>query len=85
VPTPGTRQLQRYPVDDIVERTLCTLEMPFGKARRKKSVVQAMALPPDSGALYDGRPILAKYARVEVVWTNADFRKKSTFQQMEAG
>jgi hypothetical protein len=73
VPAPGIGQLQRYPVDDIVERTLCTLEMPFGRAGRKKSVAQAMALPPDSDALYDGRPILAEYARVEVAWMNTDF------------
>jgi hypothetical protein len=69
----GTRQLQRYLVDDIVERTLCMLEMPFGRAGRKKYVAKAMALPPDSDALYNGRPILAKYARVEVAWTNVDF------------
>jgi hypothetical protein len=47
--------------------------MPFSRAGRKKSVGQAMALSPDSGPLYDGRPISAKYARVEVAWTNADF------------
>jgi hypothetical protein len=70
---PGNGQLQRYPVDDIVKRTMCTLEMPFDRARRKKSVAQAMALPPDSSALYDGRPIPAEYARVEVAWTNTNF------------
>jgi hypothetical protein len=32
-----------------------------------------MALPPDSGALYDGRPIPTEYAQVEVAWTNVDF------------
>jgi hypothetical protein len=32
-----------------------------------------MALPPDSGALYNGMPIPAEYAQVEVAWMNADF------------
>jgi hypothetical protein len=53
-----------------MERTLCTLEMPFGRFRRKKSVAQGMTLPPDSGAMYNGRPIAPDYARVDVLWTN---------------
>jgi hypothetical protein len=33
---PGTRQLQRYPINDIMEATLCMLQMPFGRAGKKK-------------------------------------------------
>jgi hypothetical protein len=52
----GTRQLQRYLVDNIIERTL-----------------------------YDGRPIPAEYARVEVAWTNADFNQKEIDIPMDDG
>jgi hypothetical protein len=34
----GMRQLPRYPVDDIEEQTFCMLQMPFGRARKKKEV-----------------------------------------------
>ena len=32
-----------------------------------------VALPPESGAVYDGKPIPPDYARVDVTWTNKDF------------
>ena len=32
-----------------------------------------VALPPDSGAMYNGKPILPDYTRVDVTWTNKDF------------
>jgi hypothetical protein len=44
-----------------------------------------MALPPNSGALYNGRPILAEYARVEVAWTNADFDQEEIDIPMNDG
>ena len=47
--------------------------MPFGKAQRKKDVATGVALPPKSGAMYDGKPIPPDYARVDVTWTNKDF------------
>jgi len=70
---PGTEQLTRYPIDDIVEPTSCTLQLPFGRAQRKKDEATGLALPPKSGAMYDGKPILPDYARVNVTWTNKDF------------
>jgi hypothetical protein len=33
---PGTRQPSRYPVDDIEQQTLYTLQMPFGRAEKKE-------------------------------------------------
>ena len=47
--------------------------MPFGKAQRKKDVATGVALPPDSGAMYDGKPMQPDYAQVDVTWTNKDF------------
>ena len=32
-------------------------------------------LPPESGAMYDGKPIPPDYAWVDVTWTNKDFDK----------
>ena len=32
-----------------------------------------VALPPESGAMYDNKPFLLDYARVDVTWTNLDF------------
>ena len=31
-----------------------------------------VALPPERGAMYDGKPIPPDYARVDVTWTNYD-------------
>ena len=47
--------------------------MPFGKAQRKKDVAMGVALPPESGTMYGGKPIPPDYARVNVSWTNSDF------------
>jgi hypothetical protein len=69
----GTRQLPRYLVDDIMEPTTCTLQVPFGRAQRKKKVAQGVALPPNSGAMYGDKPIPPNYARVDVTWMNLDF------------
>ena len=63
---PGIGQLPRYPVDDIMEPMTCTLQVPFGRAQRKKDVATGVALPPESGAMYDGKPILPDYAWVNV-------------------
>jgi hypothetical protein len=71
----GTRQLTRYPVDDIIEPMSCTLQVPFGRAQRKKDVATGLALLPESDAMYDGKPISPDYARVNVTWTNKDFDK----------
>ena len=54
---PSTGQLPRYPVNDIMEPTTCTLQVPFGRTQRKKDVATGVALPPKSGAMYDGKPI----------------------------
>ena len=32
-----------------------------------------VALPPESGAMYGGKPILPDYARVDVTWSNTEF------------
>jgi hypothetical protein len=69
----GTGQLPRYLVDDIMEPTTCTLQVPFGRAQRKKKVAQGVALPPNSGAMYGDKPIPPNYARVDVTWMNLDF------------
>jgi hypothetical protein len=47
--------------------------VPFGKVQRKKDVAMGVALPPESGAMYGGKPILPDYAWVDVTWTNIDF------------
>jgi hypothetical protein len=47
--------------------------VPFGKAQRKKDVAMGVALPPESGTMYGGKPILPDYAWVYVTWTNVDF------------
>jgi hypothetical protein len=48
--------------------------VPFGRvAQRKKDVVTIVARPPDSGAMYNGKPIPPDYAWVNVMWTNKDF------------
>ena len=70
---PQTGQLPRYPVDNIIEPTSCTLQVPFGRAQRKKDVATGVALPPKSGAMYDVKPISPDYAWVDVMWTNKDF------------
>jgi hypothetical protein len=43
------------------------------KMTRKKEVATGQVLPPKSGAMYNNRPILPDYARVEVTWTHDDF------------
>jgi hypothetical protein len=45
----------------------------FGRAQRKKEVAQGVALLPESGAMYDDKPIPPNCARVDVTWTNLDF------------
>ena len=40
--------------------------MAFDRAQRKKDVATGLALPPKSGAMYDGKPILPDYAWVNV-------------------
>ena len=72
---PWTRQLPRYPVDNIIEPTSCTLQVPFGRAQRKKDVAMGVALPPESGAMYDVKPIPPDYAWVNMTTTNKDFDK----------
>ena len=68
-----TGQLPRYPVEDIIQPTTCTLQVPFGRASRKKEVAQGLALLPKSDATYDGKPLPPDYARVDMMWTNPDF------------
>ena len=34
-----------------------------------------VALPPESSAMYDGKPIPPDYARVDMTWTNLDFEE----------
>ena len=68
-----TGQLSRYPVDDFIEPTSCMLQVPFGRAQRKNVVATGVALPPKSGAMYNGKPIPPDYARVDVMWTNTEF------------
>jgi hypothetical protein len=36
-------------------------------------VATGVALLPESGTMYDGKPILLDYAWVNVTWTNKDF------------
>ena len=61
-----TGQLPRYPVDDIIQPTTCTLQVPFGRAQRKKDMATGVALPPESDAMYDNKLIPPDYARVDV-------------------
>ena len=49
--------------------------MPFGRAQRKKDVAMGVALPPESGAMYDVKPIPPDYAWVNMTRTNKDFDK----------
>jgi hypothetical protein len=73
---PRTGQLPKYPVDNIIEPMSCTLQVPVGRALpRKKDVATGVALPPNSGAMYNGKPISPNYARVDVTWTNKDFNE----------
>jgi hypothetical protein len=55
---------------------MCTLQVPFGRAGRKKEVAQGVALPPKSDAMYNGRPIPPNYARMDVAWMNPDFEQE---------
>jgi hypothetical protein len=41
----GTEQLPRYLVDDITKPTLCMLQVPFGRVRKRKEVAQGAAMP----------------------------------------
>ena len=68
-----TGQLPRYPINDIIEPTSCTLQVPFDRAQRKKDMATRVALPPKSSAMYDGKPISSEYAWVDVTWTNKDY------------
>jgi hypothetical protein len=67
---PSTRGLPRYPIDDIVEPTSCTLQVPFDRVQGKKDVAMGVALPPESSALYRGKPIPPDYVWVDMTWTN---------------
>ena len=44
-----------------------------------------VALPPDSGAMYDGKTIPLDYARVDVTWTNSDFEEDEIDISTEEG
>jgi hypothetical protein len=71
---PLTGGLPRYPVDDIMKQTPCTLMMPYGKTMsKKKEVARGVALPPKSGSMYNNKPISPDYDRVDVMWTNLEF------------
>ena len=59
---PGTRQLPSYPVNNIIKPMRCMFQVPFGGAQRKKDVATGVALPPESGAMYNGKPIPPDYA-----------------------
>jgi len=70
---PGTSQLSRYPVDEIVEETHCELQVPFGRNGKKKTVGEGMALPPDPEASYGGNPIPPDYARVSLGYLKDEY------------
>ena len=59
--------------------------MPFGRAQRKKDVATGVVLPLESGAMYDGKPILPDYARVDVTWTNKEFDEDEIDIPIEEG
>jgi hypothetical protein len=73
---PGTRQPSRYPVDDIEQQTLCTLQMPFGRAGKKKEVAQGVALPLELDAMFNGMPIPLDYAKVTIAWICSRFEQE---------
>jgi hypothetical protein len=73
---PGTRQPSRYPVDDIEQQTLCTLQMPFNRARKKKEVAQGVALPPKPDAMFNGMPIPPDYDKVTIAWICPGFEQE---------
>jgi len=70
----GLGQHRRYPVNDIIEQTICTLQMPFGRSGRKE-VAQGVVLPPDNDTTYAGKPIPPDYAKVVMAWTNIEFEE----------
>jgi hypothetical protein len=64
----GTSQQQRYPADEIVEPTMASLEVPWGRAGKKKYVAEGEVQPPDPYAIYNGKPIPPDYAVVSLGW-----------------
>ena len=49
------------------------LLMPYGRTMsEKKEVARGVALPPESGSMYNNKRISPDYARVDVTWTNYD-------------
>jgi hypothetical protein len=69
---PSTRGLQRYPVNDIVHPTECTLMIHFGRQSRKKEVARGIALPLKAAPCTTIGQIPPDYARVDVSWTHDD-------------
>ena len=70
---PGTSQPQRYTVDEITEQTFASLQMPWGRTGRKKTVAQGNVQPPDLKARYHGKPIPLDYATVYLAWMFDEF------------
>jgi hypothetical protein len=59
--------------------------VPFGRVQRKKDVATRVALPPERGALYGGKPTPLDYARVDVTWTNIEFDEDEINIRIEEG
>jgi hypothetical protein len=53
-----------------MEPTNAMLQVPWGRTGKKKDVAHGTVQPPNPEARYHSRPILPKYAVVEVMWTH---------------
>ena len=85
LPQQGISQPQRYPADEITEETLATLQMPFGRTRRKKDIAQGLVQPPNSEDRYNGQPIPPEYALVHLAWAANEHERDELDYPTEEG
>ena len=77
VPGPMTTQGSGFPVDAITKPSDCTLQFPFGRSGAKKDVGAGQAHPPQSGAMFNGKPIPPDYCIVHVFWTKDEYDEET--------
>jgi hypothetical protein len=75
VPMIGGPRPPRYPIDDIVKKTACTLLVPYDRGSRKKEVGTGVAIPPHEITDYASDQIPADYAVVIVSWVVPGFEE----------
>lgn len=61
----------RTSVDDIVEPTVCSLFVPYGRMLKKKTMAMGVAFPDKCSTMYDDLQILLDY--VMVTMTNPEY------------